>query len=183
MLAPIDAARPLDAKLTVRCADCHSAAPLENVRPLAENPPPLGRCTHCHVAHVKFEERGEGSLISIQSMRSKFGPEPTAEVAFCAECHRVSSQLRFHGLVVEPAVSVRRGRRRRRAGKPGRRPARGRHRHGAAARVDVPVTQRPFAIDAAMISDPARPGRVERARIGAGWVRVAPLFAVRATAP
>ena len=47
----------------------------------------------------------------------------------------------------------------------------------------MPVTQRPFAIDAAVISDPARPGRVERARIGAGWVRVAPLFAVRATAP
>ena len=30
VLAPIDATKPLDAKLAVRCADCHSAAPLEN---------------------------------------------------------------------------------------------------------------------------------------------------------
>jgi len=183
VLAPIDAAQPLDAKLAVRCADCHSAAPLEDVLPLAKNPPPVGRCTHCHVAHVKFEGRGEGALISIQSMRSKFGPEPAAEVGFCAECHKshrnfgftVWSSSRLFPFDADgdgdaqgnPAAD-------RRAGGIGTEPL---------LAFDVPVTQRPFAIDAAVISDAARPGRVERARIGAGWVRVAPLFAVRATAP
>ena len=56
VLAPIDPTKPLDAKLPVRCADCHSTAPLENVRPIAENAPPLGRCSHCHVSHVRVEE-------------------------------------------------------------------------------------------------------------------------------
>jgi hypothetical protein len=182
VLAPIDAAQPLDAKLTVRCADCHSAAPLEGALPLATNPPPLGRCTHCHVAHVKFEDPSP-NLISIHSMRSKFGPEPAAEVAFCGGCHKShrnfgftvwsSSRLfPFDGdgdgdAQGNPAAD-------RRAGGIGTEPL---------LAFDVPITQRPFAIDAAVISDPARPGRVERARIGAGWVRVAPLFAVRATAP
>ena len=46
ILAPIDASRPLDAKLPVRCADCHNAAPLDRVVPLGANPPPLGRCVH-----------------------------------------------------------------------------------------------------------------------------------------
>jgi len=192
VMAPIDATKPLDAKLAVRCADCHSAAPLEDVRPLVQNPAPLGRCTHCHVAHVKFEdpspkslpaERAEGSLSSIESLRSKFGREPTAEVAFCAGCHArhrdfgpmVWSSSRLYPFDADgdgdaqgnPAAD-------RRAGGIGTEPL---------LAFDVPVTQRPFAIDAAVISDPARPGRVERARIGAGWVRVAPLFAVRATAP
>src|SRR5207253_2189873 len=51
ILAPIDASRPLDAQLPVRCADCHSGAPLDRLVPLASHAPPLGRCTHCHLTH------------------------------------------------------------------------------------------------------------------------------------
>jgi hypothetical protein len=191
-MAPIDATKPLDAKLAVRCADCHSAAPLEDMKPVAQNRPPLGRCTHCHVAHVKFEDpspnplvaaRGEGSLISIASLRSKIGPEPAAEVAFCAGCHArhrdfgpmVWSSSRLYPFDADadgdaqgnPAAD-------RRAGGIGTEPL---------LAFDVPITQRPFAVDVAVIADAARPGRVGRARIGASWVRAAPLLAVRATAP
>jgi processive rubber oxygenase RoxA-like protein len=194
VLAPIDATKPLDAKLAVRCADCHSAAPLENVRALAENPPPLGRCTHCHLSHSKLDEwdpspnplpakRGEGSLIAIASLTSKFGAGPAAEAAFCAGCH---ARHRDFGPMVwsssrlfpfdadgdgdaqgDPAAD-------RRAGGIGTE---------ALLAFDVPVTQRPFALDVGVIPDPARPGRVGRARIGASWVRAAPLVALRASAP
>ncbi|HEY6476949.1 MAG TPA: hypothetical protein VI456_10235, partial [Polyangia bacterium] len=56
ILAPIDPTKPLEAKLAVRCADCHSGAPLETKVPLASNGPPLGRCSHCHVAHTRVDE-------------------------------------------------------------------------------------------------------------------------------
>ena len=192
VMAPIDATKPLEAKLAVRCADCHSAAPLEDMKPVAQNRPPLGRCTHCHVTHVKFEdpsptphptERGEGSLISIASLRSKFGPEPTAEVAFCAGCHArhrdfgpmVWSSSRLFPFDADGDGDAQGNQAAdRRAGGIGTEPL---------LAFDVPVTQRPFAVDVAVIADPARPGRVGRARIGASWVRAAPLLAVRASAP
>jgi hypothetical protein len=208
VLAPIDATKPLDAKLAVRCADCHSAAPLENVRPLAENPPPLGRCTHCHVAHVKVEEwrgltgagpspnplpaqrgegyeaqRGEGSLLSISALAAKFGPGPGAEVAFCAGCHArhrdfgpiVWSSSRLFPFDADGDGDAQgNAAADRRAGGIGTE---------ALLAFDVPITQRPFALDVAVIPDAARPGRVGRARIGASWVRTAPLVALRASAP
>jgi len=198
VVAPIDATRALDAQLAVRCADCHSAAPLERTRPLAENPPPLGRCTHCHVSHVAVEEwrdveagvphpsplpRGEGNLISISALQSKFGAGPAAEVAFCSGCH---ANHRDFGPVVwsssrlfpfdadgdgdaqgNPAAD-------RRAGGIGTEPL---------LAFDVPVTQRPFSLDVTIIPDPARAGRIASARTGASWVRAAPLVALRASAP
>jgi hypothetical protein len=200
VLAPIDVTRPLAAKLPVRCADCHSTAPMETIRPLADNPPPLGRCTHCHLAHVAMDEwrtdpgagrspnplparRGEGEILAIADLAPKFGAGPEAEVAFCAGCH---ARHRDFGPVVwsssrlfpfdadgdgdaqgSPDAD-------RRAGGIGTEPL---------LAFDVPITQRPFALDIAVISDPARPGRVGRARIGASWVRAAPLLAVRAGAP
>jgi hypothetical protein len=184
VLAPIDPTKPLDAKLAVRCGDCHSAAPLEAKWPIAQNPPPLGRCTHCHVSHERVDEWGEGDLIEIAALTPKrFGAQPRAEVEFCAGCH---SSHRDFGPVVwsssrlfpfdadgdgdaqaNPAAD-------RRAGGIGTEPL---------LAFDVPVTQWPFAIDVPLISDAARAGRVTRARIGAGWVRAAPLVAVRASAP
>jgi cytochrome c peroxidase len=131
----------------------------------------------------KRGEQGDGSLISIASLETHASRGPAAEVAYCAGCHAhhrdfgslVWSSSRLFPFDADgdgdaqgnPAAD-------RRAGGIGTEPL---------LAFDVPVTQRPFAIDAAVISDPARPGRVERARIGAGWVRVAPLFAVRASAP
>jgi hypothetical protein len=48
---------------------------------------------------------------------------------------------------------------------------------------DVPRPQRPFSLEAAIIADPSRPGRVTRGRTGVSWVRTPPLTAVYATAP
>ncbi len=198
VLAPIDPTKPLEAKLPVRCADCHAGAPLENTRPLAENPPPLGRCSHCHAAHIAIDEwnpspnplpaeRGEGKdaggLVPIAALATKFGKEPAAEVAFCAGCHAkhrdfgplVYSSSRLFPFDADgdgdaqgnPAAD-------RRAGGIGTEPL---------LAFDVPITQRPFSLDVAVIADPVRPGRVGRARIGASWVRAAPLVALRASAP
>jgi hypothetical protein len=194
VLAPIDPTRPLDSKVPVRCADCHAGAPLENARPLAENPPPLGRCSHCHLSHVAVEEwgpspnalaagRGEGKIVSVAALASKFGARSEAEVAFCGGCHAkhrdfgplVYSSSRLFPFDAngdgdaqgDPAAD-------RRAGGIGTEPL---------LAFDVPITQRPFSLDVAVVSDPVRPGRVDRARIGASWVRAAPLVALRASAP
>ena len=48
---------------------------------------------------------------------------------------------------------------------------------------DVPVTQRPFSLDVTIVPYSARAGRIASARIGASWVRAAPLVALRASAP
>jgi hypothetical protein len=125
----------------------------------------------------------EGSLVSVAALQGKFGAGPVAEVGFCSGCH---AKHRHFGPVVwsssrlfpfdadgdgdaqgNPAAD-------RRAGGIGTEPL---------LAFDVPVTQRPFALDVAVIPDPARPGRVGRARIGASWVRAAPLVALRAGAP
>jgi hypothetical protein len=226
VLAPIDPTRSLDAKLAVRCADCHSGVPLETVRALAENPPPLGRCSHCHFSHVVVDEwgdlksadpsptplaasRGEGKegrqgvgakgepgvekearrregkekIISVAALGGKFGKEPRDEVAFCAGCHAkhrdfgplVYSSSRLFPFDADgngeaqgnPAAD-------RRAGGIGTEPL---------LAFDVPVTQRPFSLEVAVVPDALRPGRVGHARIGASWVRAAPLVALRASAP
>jgi hypothetical protein len=205
VLGPIDASKPLDAKLSVRCADCHAGAPLETARPTAENPPPLGRCSHCHFSHVNVDEwddpgaphpdplparreegqrkrEGEG-LIAMAALAARFGKEAAAEVKFCSGCHQkhrdfgplVYSSSRLFPFDADgdgdaqgnPTAD-------RRAGGIGTEPL---------LAFDVPVTQRPFSLDVAVISDATRPGRVGRARIGASWVRAAPLVALRASAP
>jgi hypothetical protein len=84
VLAPLDPTRSLDSKVPVRCADCHSAAPLENRVPLASHPPPLGRCTHCHLAHPS-ESGADEPYVPIASLSP---PKPArGEVAFCERCH------------------------------------------------------------------------------------------------
>ena len=97
---------------------------------------------------------------------------------------REAPGLRAGGVLVEPAVPVRRRRRRRRAGQPGRRPARGRHRHRAAAGVRR-ARSRSGRSRSTSPSSPTRcaPVHVGHARIGAAWVRAAPLVALRASAP
>jgi len=191
VLAPIDPTRPLDAKLAVRCADCHSAAPLENTRALAENPPPLGRCSHCHVSHERATlpaplpaQRGDDDLVSIAALTPKvFGREPRAEVAFCAGCHakhRDFGPMVFSSSRLFPFDADG-------DGDAQRNPAADRRAGGIGTEpflaFDVPVTEWPFSIDVPAISDPVRAGRVDQARIGASWVRAAPLVALRASAP
>jgi hypothetical protein len=191
ILAPIDPTRPLAARLAVRCADCHNGSPLEQRAPLTRNPPPVGRCTHCHAAHPALVARPEGGKprldlstddpVSIATMAVP-APAP-AEVAYCAGCHqthRVFGPVVYSGSRLlpfdadgdgdaqgDPAADAR-------AGGIGTDPL---------LAFDVPRPQRPFSLDAAILSDATRPGRVTRARTGAAWVRVPPLVAIHATAP
>lgn len=187
ILAPLDPSQPLEARLPVRCADCHSGAPLERVVPLADNPPPLGRCSHCHFAHeasalTELGERPQADgLVSIRRLTAALAPP--AERALCEGCH---ARHRDFGPLVysssrvlpfdadgdgdaqsDPAAD-------RRAGGIGTEPL---------LAFDVPRPERPFSLEAPLIRDLARAGRVERVRSGVAWVRVAPLTAIRYTAP
>ncbi len=190
ILAPIDPTKSLPARLAVRCADCHSAAPLATVRPLADNPPPLGRCSHCHLAHTRLDEWRklpespasiDPKIVAVAAL--PVGRAPAEEVAFCGSCHRTHRD--FGPLVysssrlfpfdadgdgdaqLEPAGD-------RRAGGIGTDPW---------LAFDVPRPQWPFTMEVPEVSDPSRAGHVTRARIGAAWVRAAPLVGLAASAP
>jgi RoxA-like, cytochrome c-like len=196
ILAPIDPTRPLEAKLAVRCADCHNAAPLDRALPLAENPPPLGRCSHCHVAHPELPGVGtatagaevprdaddDARLVSLRAL-----PVPVAadaEVAYCARCHtqhRAFGPMVFSGSRLFPFDANGDGDAQlhaeadARAGGIGTEPL---------LAFDVPRPEWPFALDLPVIgADPAQPAKVTRARVGVSWVRTAPLTAISATAP
>ena len=188
ILAPIDPTRPLEAKLTVRCADCHSGAPLENRLPLAANPPPLGRCSHCHLAHSRVDEWAtirpqsiDAALVPVSAL--PLGRQPADEVAFCGGCH---SQHRDFGPLVYSSGRLypfdADG-----DGDAQRNPAADRRAGGIGTdpwlAFDVPRAEWPFAIEVATISDPIRAGHVGQARLGAAWVRAAPLVGLAASAP
>jgi hypothetical protein len=188
ILAPIDPTKPLDAKLAVRCADCHAGAPLENKVPLASNTPPLGRCSHCHVAHSRVDE---WKAVHAASMDPKLvpvaalplGSKPADEVAFCETCHsqhRAFGPLVFSSSRLFPFDADGDGDAQlhpeadRRAGGIGTDPW---------LAFDVPRAQWPFGLDVPTISDPVRAGHVGQAHIGAAWVRAAPLVGLDASAP
>jgi hypothetical protein len=191
VLAPIDPTQPLEARLRVRCADCHSAAPLDEKLPIADNAPPLGRCTHCHVAHPapsplegaasKAAAADGGALVAIASALA--ARRPAAEVALCVKCH---AQHRAFGPLVysssrlfpfdadgngdaqlDPAGDAR-------AGGIGTEPL---------LAFDVPRPQWPFAVELPVITELQKAGHFTRGRVGVSWVRTAPLTAVFATAP
>jgi hypothetical protein len=180
MLAPIDPTQPLTARLAVRCADCHNAAPLERTQPLAENPPPLGRCSHCHLAHPELPS-GD-AVVSLRSM--PVPAEATAEVAYCGRCHarhRTFGPLIYSGSRLFPFDADGDGDAQgnpeadARAGGIGTEPL---------LAFDVPRAQRPFSLELPVIgADPAHPTRITRERVGVSWVRTAPLTAIFATGP
>jgi len=177
VLAPIDPTRPMGAKLAVRCADCHSGAPLETSRPLAENPPPLGRCTHCHLDHPDEQ----GATASVGALHAPAAA--AAEVAFCEGCHknhRVFGPLVYSASRLFPFDADG-------DGDAQRDPARDARAGGIGTdpllAFDVPRPEWPFSVEVPVVRDLRRPAPVERARTGVGWVRAAPLTAVFATAP
>jgi hypothetical protein len=185
VLAPIDPSLPLDARLRVRCADCHNASPLERRLPFASNPPPLGRCSHCHHAHRPFS--GDGALTSFSALAV---PAPArAEVAYCQNCHDehrdfgpvvYSSSMLFpfdadgdgvaQGDEIDDA----------RAGGIGTEPL---------IQIEIPPTMRAKGIDIPVIqsTDACARGGVPEVldvlHMGVMWVRAAPLTALFATAP
>jgi hypothetical protein len=188
ILAPIDPTKPLEAKLAVRCADCHSGAPLENKRPLAANPPPLGRCSHCHLAHSRVEEWAairapsiDAAVVPVSAL--PVGRRPADEVAFCEGCH---AQHRDFGPLVYSSGRLypfdADG-----DGDAQQNPAADRKAGGIGTdpwlAFDVPRPEWPFAIDVPTISDARRAGHVGQGRIGAAWVRAAPLVGLSASAP
>jgi hypothetical protein len=201
ILAPIDPTKLLTAKLIVRCADCHAAAPLEQKRPLAENPPPFGRCTHCHLVHPFVDDlrdrlpaatgataaSKEQALIPIATLVSPAVDQkpasPSAEVAFCAGCHNqhrdfgpvvYSSGRLFPFDVNDDGDAQGDSAADARAGGIGTEPL---------LAFDVPRDQRPFTFDVPVIMNVKRSDHVGRLRMGVGWVRTAPLLGVFATAP
>jgi hypothetical protein len=197
MLAPIDPTKPLSAKLAVRCADCHNAAPLERTLPLAENPPPLGRCSHCHLSHPELPGVGTAAagaevtpdagaadtrLVGLRTL-----PVPAAadaEVAYCARCHarhRAFGPIVYSGSRLFPFDANGDGDAQlhpdadARAGGIGTDPW---------LAFDVPRPEWPFALELPVLgADPTAPTKVTRARTGVSWVRTAPLLAISATAP
>ena len=188
ILAPIDPTKPLEAKLAVRCADCHTGAPLENKLPLAANPPPLGRCSHCHLAHSRLDEWAtlhaqsvDAALVPVSAL--PLGRQPATEVAFCRGCH---SQHRDFGPLVYSSGRLfpfdADG-----DGDAQQNPAADRKAGGIGTdpwlAFDVPRAEWPFALEVATISNPTRAGHVGQARLGAAWVRAAPLCGLAASAP
>jgi hypothetical protein len=180
VLAPLDPTRPLLAQIPVRCADCHSGSPLERRDPLRTHPPPLGRCTHCHLAHPPAEP-GDEPLVSIRSLGV---PErASAELAFCERCHEEhrdfgplvysSSRLfpfdadgdglaqgdeqddaKAGGIATEPLIQI-----------------------------EIPPTMRSRGIDIPVIRYTSMPGPIAMLHMGVMWVRVAPLIALASSAP
>jgi hypothetical protein len=181
VLAPIDPTEPLTARLPVRCADCHSAAPLENKVPLAANPPPLGRCTHCHLIHPPDDDQHGEPVVSIRTM-----PVPAAahaEVAYCERCHH---QHRDFGPLVYSSSRL----------FPfdadGDGLAQGDEADDAQAggigtepliQVETPPNRPPRPMNMPVIRYAGVRDRVGLIRMGVLWVRVPPLTAVSATAP
>ncbi|HVV15710.1 MAG TPA: hypothetical protein VHH90_00800 [Polyangia bacterium] len=190
-VAPIDPTRPLAARLAVRCADCHAASPLENVVALADHPPPLGRCSHCHLAHPALPEWTAAKVASptptglVPLAALPVGRTAADELSFCEGCH--SRHRDFGPLVysssrlfpfdadgdgdaqLNPEAD-------RRAGGIGTDPW---------LAFDVPRPQWPFALPMVTVTDASRRARVADAgaRTGAAWVRAAPLVGLAATAP
>jgi hypothetical protein len=188
--SPIDPTRPLDARIPVRCADCHSGAPLDDVVALADHPPPLGRCSHCHRAHVRIDDWSAIQAPSVDPDRLPIaalpiGRRPADEVAFCEGCHGrhrdfgplVYSSGRLFPFDADGDGDAQRD------------PARDRAAGGIGTdpwlAFDVPRPEWPFALPIAVVSDASRRARVLEtgARTGAAWVRAAPLVGLAASAP
>ncbi|HVY38123.1 MAG TPA: hypothetical protein VHM31_09310 [Polyangia bacterium] len=188
--APIDPTRPLAARLAVRCADCHAGSPLENVVALADHPPPLGRCSHCHLAHPALPEwtsiraaSAQPGLVPVAAL--PYGRAPAQELAFCEGCHgrhRDFGPLVYSSSRLFPFDADGDGDAQlnpdgdRRAGGIGTDPW---------LAFDVPRPQWPFALPIVTVTDGSRRARVADAgtRTGAAWVRAAPLIGLAASAP
>ena len=180
VLAPIDPSQPLDAKLHVRCADCHSASPLERRLPLASNRPPLGRCSHCHHAHSPFSREGPPVSLSRLSVPTA----SAAEVAYCENCHDehrdfgpvvYSSSMLFPFDADGDGIAQ------------GDEPDDG-HAGGIGTesliQIEIPPTMRSKGIDIPVIRSFDRNRcDIDVLHMGVMWVRTAPLTALYASAP
>jgi hypothetical protein len=188
VLAPLDPALP--AIFSVRCADCHNATPGGPLVSLDASPPPLGRCSHCHRSHLPFDggdDPTSGAGGARRSLADLGVPASAAgEVAHCRGCHdrhRAFAPVAFSSSALLPFDASGNGK------------AQDDERADAEAggigteallAFDVPRPQRPpagFAVTLPSLTTLRTIAPIGSARIGAGWVRVAPLVALRASAP
>jgi hypothetical protein len=197
LLAPIDEALP--EVFPVRCADCHSATAGGAPLPIARTQPPFGRCSHCHHAHDDSIEpepsASRGGHDSANARRQgdrhplswfNWPSDPAQEIATCTGCHprhRPFAPVVFSSSLLLPFDADADGVAQddeeddARAGGIGTE---------ALLAFDVPRTQRPpagFAVTLPWLTRIHSVGPTAAARIGVGWVRVAPLLGVRATGP
>lgn len=193
ILAPIDEALP--DVFPVRCADCHSATAGGAPLPIARTKPPFGRCSHCHHAHDSIEPEpsasGNAASASAQGDRHPLSwfnwpSDPAQEIASCTGCHprhRPFAPVVFSSSLLLPFDADADGIAQddeeddARAGGIGTE---------ALLAFDVPRAQRPpagFAVTLPWLTRIHSVGPTSAARIGVGWVRVAPLLGIRATGP
>jgi len=162
VLAPIDPDRALNAKLPVRCADCHSAAPTEAVVGLPAALPADFRCDHCHrspppvVPAEARRHRAFGTVIYSSGLLLPFDADGDG-----AAQDDEFDDGRAGGIGTEPLLAF-----------------------------DVPRPDRPdgvFNLDLPVVGirrdGTPDPEAISRATTGVAWVRVAPLRGVFATAP
>jgi len=190
MLGPIDEALP--ATIPVRCADCHNASPGGPLIALADVPPPFGRCSHCHRAHEPFggEEpsgnAGDATGRRLPLARLKVPAPADEERRLCIGCHarhRSFEPVVYSSSMLFPLDANGNGK------------AQDDERADAEAggigteallAFDVPRPERPaggFALEVPVLTALHSTGPIQTARLGAGWVRTAPLAGIRASAP
>jgi hypothetical protein len=174
VIAPLDPSRSLGARIQVRCADCHNAAPLEMSGPAGV--PPLGRCSHCHWGHPP-----DGAEQSSAARRLA----ARAEVAACGECHDghvAFGPVAYSSGWLLPFDTDGDGNAQDDEADDARAGGIGTE---ALLSFDVPRSERPrgFGVELPVIADARHAGPVTRQVSGVAWVRVAPLVGVFATAP
>ncbi len=148
---------------------------------LADHPPPLGRCTHCHHAHRALDGY---ALVPIARLSPPAAA--AAELGFCQDCHdqhRDFGPVAFSSSQLLPFDADGDGNAQ--DDEAGDLAAGGIGTEALLA-FDVPRPQRPggrFTVDLPVIRDVHRPASVTTVRRGVSWVRVAPLLGLHASAP
>ncbi len=78
-LAPIDPARPTDAVIDVRCSTCHNYSVSADRRPISDTPEVVGRCFECHPSHASVARR-----------EVDLRPDGMEATERCFECHKAT---------------------------------------------------------------------------------------------
>lgn len=168
-LAPIDTARPLDSLVDVKCSTCHNYSVSDERTPLAEATAVHGRCFECHASHPGIPRR-----------EIDLRPDAMEPTENCLECHANHRDFGFQSYSRSFLLpfdadgdGVTKGD------------------DADDARAGGIGTDPMYAVNPensrfyyVALDDGAKPPRIDDKTIRAfGWIRVAPLRGVFATAP